>query len=42
MALDSVTLFYGLKGVTNARKGMKRSLSIGWSSSVQWWKVERS
>ena len=39
MALDGVTSFLRLKDVTNTRKRMRRSLSIGGSSSVQWRKV---
>ena len=35
MALDGVTSFSRLKDVTNTRKRMRRSLSIGGSSSVQ-------
>ena len=42
MAFDGVTLFLRLKDVTNTRKRMRRSLSIGGSSSVQWRKVERT
>ena len=42
MPLDGVTLFLRLKGVTNTRKRMQRSLTMGGSSSVQWRKVERS
>ena len=42
MALDGVTSFLGLKDLTNTRKRMRRSLSIGGSSSVQWRKVGRS
>ena len=42
MALDGVTSFLRLKDVTITRKRMRRSLSIGGSSSVQWRKVERS
>ena len=42
MPLDGVTSFLRLKDVTNARKRMRRSLSIGGSSSVQWRKVGRS
>ena len=42
VALDGVTSFWRLKNVTNTRKQMRRSLSIGGSSSVQWRKVERS
>ena len=39
MALDGVTAFLRLKDVTNTRKQMRRNLSIGGSSSVQWRKV---
>ena len=42
MALDGVTSFLRLKGVTITCKHMRRSLSIGGSSSVQWRKVGRS
>ena len=42
MALDGVTWFLRLKDVTNTCKHMRRSLSIGGSSSVQWRKVGRS
>ena len=42
MALDGVTLFLRLKDVTDTRKRMRRSLSIGGSSSAQWRKVGRS
>ena len=42
MSLDSVTSSLRMKDVTNTRKQMQRSLCIGGSSSVQWWKVERS
>ena len=42
MALDDVTSSLRMKDVTNTRKHMRRSLSIGGSSSVQWRKVERS
>ena len=42
MPLDGVTLFLRLKDVTNTHKQMRLSLSIGGSSSVQWWKVGRS
>ena len=38
-ALDGVTLFLRLKDVTNACKRVRRSLSIGGSSSVRWRKV---
>ena len=41
-ALDGVTSFLCLKDITNTRKGMQHSLSIGRSSSVQWQKVGRS
>ena len=36
MALDGVTSFLRLKDVTITCKRMRRSLSIGGSSSVQW------
>ena len=42
MALDGVISFLRLKDVTNTTKRMRRSLSIGGSSSVQWWKAGRS
>ena len=42
MALDGVTSFLRLKYVTITCKRMRRSLSIGGSSSVQWRKVGRS
>ena len=42
MALDGVTSFLRLKDVTHTCKRMRRSQSIGGSSSVQWWKVERN
>ena len=42
MTLDGVTSFLRFKDVRNARKRMRRSLSIGGSSSVQWRKVGRS
>ena len=42
MPLDGVTSFLRLKDVTNTRKRMRRSLSIGGSSSVQWRKVGKS
>ena len=42
IALDGVMLFLCLKGVTNTRKRMRRSLIIGRSSSVQWRNVGRS
>ena len=42
MALDGVTSFLRLKGVTKTWKRLRRSLSIGGSSSVQWRKVGRS
>ena len=40
--LDGVTSFLRLKDVTITCKRMRRSLSIGGSSSVQWRKVGRS
>ena len=42
MALDGVTSFLRLKDVTITCKRMRRSLSIGGSSSVQWRKVEKA
>ena len=42
MALDGVSSFLCLKDVTITCKRMRRSLSIGRSSSVQWRKVGRS
>ena len=42
MALDSVTSFLRLKDVTNTYKRMRRRLSIGGSSSLQWRKVEEA
>ena len=42
IVLDGVTLFLRLKDATNAGKHMRRSLTIGESSSVQWKKVGRS
>ena len=42
MTLDGVTSFSRLKDVTNTCKRMRRSLSIGGSSSVQWRKVGRN
>ena len=36
MALDGVMSFLSLKDIANTHKGMRRSLSIGRSSSVQW------
>ena len=42
MRLDGVTSLLLLKDVTNTRKRMRRSLSIGGSSLVQWRKVESS
>ena len=42
MALDGVTSFLRLKDVTITCKRLRRSLNIGGSSSVQWWKVGRS
>ena len=41
MALDSVTSFLRLKDVTITSERMRRSPSIGGSSSVQWRKVGR-
>ena len=38
MALDGVTLFLSLKDVTNTRKPMRRSLSIGGSAMAESWK----
>ena len=42
MALDGVTSFLRLKDVTITCKRMRRSLSIGGSSSVHWRKAGRS
>ena len=42
MTLDGVTSFLRLKDVTKTWKRLRRSLSIGGSSSVQWRKVGRS
>ena len=42
MAVDGVTSFLRLEDVTNTRKRMRRSLSTGGSSSVQWRKDGRS
>ena len=42
MALDDVTSFLRLKYVTITCKRMRRSLSIGGSSSVQWRKVGKA
>ena len=42
MALAGVTSFLHLKDVTNTRKRMRGSVSIGGSSSVQWRKVGKS
>ena len=42
MAVDGVASFLRLKDVTITCKGMRRSLRIGGSSSVQWRKVGRS
>ena len=42
MVLDGVTSLLLLKDVTNACKYKRRSLSIGGSSSLQWWKVGKS
>ena len=39
VTLDGVTPFFSLKDVTNTCKPMRRSLSIGGSSSGQWRKV---
>ena len=41
VALDNVTSFLRLKDITITCKRMRRSLSIGGSSSVQWPKVGR-
>ena len=40
MALDGVTSFLRLKGVTNTSKRMRHSLNIGRSSSAQFRKVK--
>ena len=42
VTLDSVTSFLRLKDVTNTCKCMRRSLSIGESSLVQWRRGGRS
>ena len=42
MALDGVTSFLCLKDVTITCKHMRRSLSIGGSSLVQWRKLEEA
>ena len=42
MALDCETSYLRLTDVTNTCEHMRRSLSIGGSSSVQWLKVGRS
>ena len=42
MAVDGVMLFLRLKDVSNTRKQMWRSLSIGESFSVQWRKVRKN
>ena len=42
VVLDGVTSFLRLKDVTITCKRMRRSLSFGVSSSVQWRKVRRS
>ena len=42
MTLDGVTSFLRLKDVTKTWKRLRRSLSIGGSSSVQWRRVGRS
>ena len=42
MTLDGVTSFLRVKDVTNTYKRVRRSLSIGGSSSVQWRKDGRS
>ena len=42
MALDGVTSLLRLKGVKITHKRIRRSLSIGGRSSVQWQKVGRS
>ena len=42
MVLDGVSSFLCSKEVTSTCKRMRRSLSIGGSSSVQWRKVGRS
>ena len=41
MTLDGVTSYLSLKDVTNTCKRMRRSLSFGGSSSVQWRKAGR-
>ena len=42
MALDCVASFLRWKDVTNTCKRMRRSPSIGGSSSVQWGKFEKA
>ena len=42
MALDGVTSFLHLKDFTNTCKPMRRSLSIGGSSSVHGGKLEKA
>ena len=42
MALDGVTSFLRLKDVTITCKRMRRSLTIGGTSSVQWRKLEEA
>ena len=42
IALDGVTSFLRLKDVTITCKGMRHSLRIGGSSSVQWGKLEEA
>ena len=42
MTLDGVTSFSRFKDLTNTCKRMRRSLSIGGGSSVQWQKIGRS
>ena len=42
VALDGVTSFLRLEDVTTSCKRMRRSLSIGGSSSVQWRKIGKA
>ena len=42
MAFDGVMSFLSIKEVTNTRKRMRNSPTIGGNSSVQWRKVRRS
>ena len=42
MSLDGVKSFLRLKDVTNTRKRVRHSPTIGGDFSVEWWKVGRS